>query len=56
MKIGIPAERQARENRVAATPESVKKLISQGHTVVVEKGLALKQVFWTTPMKRLEPF
>ncbi|QXI20147.1 Re/Si-specific NAD(P)(+) transhydrogenase subunit alpha [Pseudomonas iranensis] len=45
MKIGIPAERQARENRVAATPESVKKLITQGHTVIVEKGAGTKASF-----------
>lgn len=36
MKIGIPKERRAHESRVAATPESVKKLLALGVEVVVE--------------------
>jgi H+-translocating NAD(P) transhydrogenase subunit alpha len=36
MKIGIPAEVRANETRVAATPETVKKLVKQGHAVLVE--------------------
>ncbi len=36
MKIGIPKERRAHEARVAATPESVKKLLSLGVEVIVE--------------------
>ncbi|WP_150671024.1 hypothetical protein, partial [Pandoraea anhela] len=31
MKIGIPAETLAGESRVAATPETVKKLVASGH-------------------------
>ncbi|MDN0077672.1 Re/Si-specific NAD(P)(+) transhydrogenase subunit alpha [Crenobacter sp. SG2303] len=38
MQIAIPAERLAGETRVAATPETVKKLVGLGHSVVVEKG------------------
>lgn len=38
MKIGIPKECHPGENRVAATPASVGKLIKLGHTVVVETG------------------
>lgn len=38
MQIAIPAERLAGETRVAATPETVKKLIAMGHAVVVERG------------------
>ncbi|WP_338744561.1 Re/Si-specific NAD(P)(+) transhydrogenase subunit alpha [Pseudomonas putida] len=38
MLIGVPRETQLGEARVAATPETVKKLISQGHTVIVESG------------------
>jgi hypothetical protein len=38
MQIAIPAERLAGEKRVAATPETVKKLVAMGHTVVVEQG------------------
>ena len=38
MRIGIPKESLQGETRVAATPETVKKFISQGHTVVVAKG------------------
>lgn len=38
MRIGIPAETLAGEARVAATPETVKKLVAQGHSVVVQSG------------------
>ena len=38
MKIGIPAETRQGETRVAATPETVKKLIAAQHQVVVESG------------------
>ena len=38
MKIGIPAETRAGETRVAATPETVKKLISAKHQVIVQAG------------------
>ncbi|NMM77222.1 Re/Si-specific NAD(P)(+) transhydrogenase subunit alpha [Acidovorax sp. SRB_24] len=36
MLIGVPAETMAGETRVAATPETVKKLKAQGHTVRVQ--------------------
>ncbi len=38
MIIGIPKETLADERRVAATPETVKKLVAMGHSVLVEKG------------------
>lgn len=38
MRIGVPAETAAGETRVAATPETVKKLAGQGHTVCVQSG------------------
>ena len=38
MNIGVPAERGAGESRVAATPETVKKLVAAKHHVVVESG------------------
>ena len=38
MQIGVPLETQAGETRVAATPETVKKLIGQGHQVVIQSG------------------
>ncbi len=38
MQIGIPAETRAGETRVAATPETVKKLIAGKHTVLVQSG------------------
>lgn len=39
MKLGIPAETQAHETRVAATPETVKKLAASGqHSVLVQSG------------------
>jgi H+-translocating NAD(P) transhydrogenase subunit alpha len=41
MHIGVPAETLAGETRVAATPETVKKLKAQGHTVLVQSGAGL---------------
>jgi NAD(P) transhydrogenase subunit alpha len=38
MKIAIPKERRPGERRVAATPDSVKRLIALGQSVVVETG------------------
>jgi H+-translocating NAD(P) transhydrogenase subunit alpha len=38
MRIGIPAETRAGETRVAATPETVKKLLASSHTVLVQTG------------------
>ena len=45
MRIGVPLETRANETRVAATPETVKKFISQGHTVIVQNnaGVASSQ-------------
>jgi H+-translocating NAD(P) transhydrogenase subunit alpha len=36
--IGVPLETHAGETRVAATPETIKKLIGQGHRVTVQSG------------------
>jgi NAD(P) transhydrogenase subunit alpha len=41
MQIGVPRERAAGETRVAATPETVKKLKAQGHSVLVEREAGL---------------
>jgi NAD(P) transhydrogenase subunit alpha len=38
MHIGVPAETRPGEARVAATPETVKKLVAQGHRVTVQRG------------------
>jgi NAD(P) transhydrogenase subunit alpha len=38
MLIGIPAETLAGETRVAVTPETVKKLAAQGHTLRIQSG------------------
>ena len=38
MKIGIPAESRTGETRVAATPETVKKLIAAQHQIIVQSG------------------
>ena len=38
MQIGVPAETVAGESRVAVTPETVKKLKAQGHTLRVQSG------------------
>ncbi len=38
MKISVVTERRAHEKRVAASPDTVKRLIGQGHEVLVETG------------------
>lgn len=38
MRIAVPAESWPLEARVAATPETVKKLVAAGHSVCVQKG------------------
>src|SRR6266851_655802 len=38
MKIAIPKERRAQERRVAATPDTVKRMVGMGLDVVVEAG------------------
>jgi len=38
MRIGIPAETRTGETRVAATPETVKKLLAAKHQVIVQSG------------------
>ena len=42
MLIGVPAETDPAETRVAATPETVKKFIGLGAEVAVERGAGLK--------------
>ncbi|RQO60632.1 Re/Si-specific NAD(P)(+) transhydrogenase subunit alpha [Paucibacter sp. KBW04] len=41
MLIGVPRESAAGETRVAATPETIKKLKAQGHVLRVERGAGL---------------
>jgi NAD(P) transhydrogenase subunit alpha len=41
MRIGIPSETRAGETRVAATPETVKKLVAAKHAVIVQAGAGL---------------
>ncbi|CAN7742845.1 Re/Si-specific NAD(P)(+) transhydrogenase subunit alpha [Acidovorax sp. LjRoot66] len=41
MLIGVPAESMAGETRVAVTPETVKKLKAQGHTLRIEAGAGI---------------
>ncbi|MDO9089654.1 MAG: Re/Si-specific NAD(P)(+) transhydrogenase subunit alpha [Burkholderiaceae bacterium] len=38
MLIGVPAETTAGETRVAVTPETAKKLVAQGHGILVQSG------------------
>lgn len=41
MQIGVPAETEAGETRVAVTPETAKKLKAQGHVVCIQSGAGL---------------
>lgn len=45
MRIGIPAESRVGETRVAGTPETVKKLTAQGHTVLVQSTAGERACF-----------
>src|SRR5690625_6943220 len=45
MKIAIPKERRAQERRVAATPDTVKKLVALGAQVSVEAGAGVASRF-----------
>ncbi|MGA1178858.1 MAG: Re/Si-specific NAD(P)(+) transhydrogenase subunit alpha [Burkholderiaceae bacterium] len=45
MRIGIPKESLSGETRVAASPETVKKLAGQGHTLIVAAGAGLAANF-----------
>ena len=38
MLIGVPSETAAGETRVSVTPETAKKLKTQGHTIRVQSG------------------
>jgi len=46
MKIGVPRERREHERRVAATPDTVKKLIALGFDVVVERDAGARAAFF----------
>jgi NAD(P) transhydrogenase subunit alpha len=45
MKIAIPKERRAHESRVAASPDTVKRLIGLGLEVVVETGAGVSAAY-----------
>ncbi|MCL1887209.1 MAG: Re/Si-specific NAD(P)(+) transhydrogenase subunit alpha [Betaproteobacteria bacterium] len=42
MKIGIPAEIREGETRVAATPETIRKLLAKNHQIIVETGAGIR--------------
>ena len=45
MKIGVPKETKANENRVALVPAGCEALVAAGHTVLLEKGAGLGSGF-----------
>ncbi len=45
MKIAVLKESAPGETRVAATPETVKKIVALGHTVTVEAGAGARASF-----------
>ena len=45
MIIGVPKEIMHEENRVAAIPSTVEKMVALGHTVLVEKGAGVGAFF-----------
>tara|TARA_Y100000590_G_scaffold468108_1_gene649523 strand:+ start:312 stop:1433 length:1122 start_codon:yes stop_codon:yes gene_type:complete len=53
MRIGIPKEIKPQENRVGLTPDSVKKLTSNGHQVLVEKNCGFEAGFYNDQYKNV---
>ena len=45
MIIGVPTEIMHGEGRVSSTPETVKKMVDEGATVLVQKGAGNKSFF-----------
>ena len=41
MKVGVPAEIKPQESRVGLTPNSVEKLISYNHEVIIQDNAGL---------------
>ena len=41
MKIGVPSEIKAQESRVGLTPQSVKELVKDKHTVLIQKDAGI---------------
>ena len=54
MKVAVTAETDGGESRVAATPETVKKIIALGADVAVEPGAGKNPAFSTRTMPRPE--
>ena len=45
MKIAIPKERRAHESRVAASPDTAKRLVGMGLEVIVETGAGVSAAY-----------
>ena len=45
MRIAIPKERRPQERRVAASPDTAKRLVGMGHEVVIEAGAGMGAAF-----------
>ena len=41
MKIGVPSEIKAQESRVGLTPQSVKELVKDNHTVLIQNNAGI---------------
>ena len=52
MTIGVPKEIMHGERRVSATPDTVKKMVADGATVLVEKGAGDSAFFADSAMLR----
>jgi H+-translocating NAD(P) transhydrogenase subunit alpha len=42
MQIGVPTETMTGETRVAAAPETAKKLKAEGHTLKIQSGAGIR--------------
>ena len=50
--IGIPKEIMKEERRVAATPDTVAKMVKEGAVVLVEEGAGIGSLFLDADYKR----
>ena len=51
MKIGVPSEIKAQESRVGLTPQSVKELVKNKHTVLIQKDAGIGAGFSNSDYK-----
>ena len=52
MKVGVPSEIKAQESRVGLTPQSVKELVKDNHTVLIQNNAGIGAGFSNMTMTK----